>query len=143
MKNKFFKGWKGANDILNAFIDDHFGIYLSIPTPESAYITILPEDRLAKVVPSFYAPRLNELARSYTTHITEFIKKHKLLTDIPDDLPMDIKEGLIKDKCMAMLASYERIYNKTMLVSLKQFLGLRMNYDFEQTIRIEITIGGK
>jgi len=141
MKNLFFKGWKGANDILNAFIDDHFGIYMSLPTPDTAYLTILPEDKLAEYVPHEYAPMLNERARAFTTHLNKFIEKHKLLTDIPDDLPMEIKEQLIKSKCMAMLDSYEKVYKKTMLVSLKQFLGLRMNYDSPSVIRIIVQVG--
>jgi hypothetical protein len=116
---------------------------MSVPTPECAYLTFLPEDRLAEIVPAKQAPRINERARAYTNHVIKFIEKHKLLTDIPDDLPMDVKEQLIKSKCITMLESYEQIYKKTMLVSLKQFLGLRLNYDFEQMIRIEVKVGRK
>ena len=61
MKNKYFPGWKAANDFLNAFIDDHFGIYLSRPTEYVGYITFLPEDKLAELIASKHAPAPNEI----------------------------------------------------------------------------------
>jgi len=129
MKNKFFKDWKKANDFLNAFIDDHFGLYLSIPSPETAYITFLPEDKLSELIPAEQACKLNERARVYTEHVNKFVEKHNLLGDVPDNFPMVVKEALIKSKCEAMLESYEKVYKKTMLVALKQYLGLRIDYD--------------
>lgn len=129
MGNPYFKDWDDANDLLNAFIDDHFGVYLSCPTEDTAYITFLPEDKLAEVVPAESAPRLNELARTFSTQITKLMDKHKFLEDIDDNLPTSEKEREIRQRCEAFMKLHEALYGETVQVRLKKIMGLRKRYD--------------
>lgn len=143
MKNRFFKDWKKANDFLNAFIDDHFGIYLSRPTPDCAYITFLPEDKLATLIPCEQAPALNERARKFTEHMNNVLKKHKMLEDIPDDIIYSDQELSIKLRFESFFKLYESIYKQPVVVTLKQYLGLREKYDLEfNNIKCVISVGG-
>ena len=129
MKNKFFPEWKEANDFLNAFVDEHFGIYASMPTPDTCYITVLPEDKLANLVPVECCPAINERARKFTKHINKVLKRHNFLEDIPDDISINEKEIRVRKRMESFFVFYESLYGISVIVALKHYLGLRLHYD--------------
>ncbi len=96
--NKFFPTWDKANVVLDPFVEEHFGIYLSRPTEETGYITFLPEDKLAELIPSDQAPKLNELARAFTTVMIHLLNQDDVLADVADSLSDADKEKEIKER---------------------------------------------
>lgn len=123
MANKYFPDWEKANVILDPFVDEHFGIYMSKPTEEVAYITYLPEDKLAEVVPPEQAPRLNELARAFTTVMTHLLEKDGVLEEVEDLLSDPDKEKEVKTRFEAFFQKYKKDKGDDVKDVLKHFLG--------------------
>jgi hypothetical protein len=127
MKNKYLKGWKNANDILNAFIDSHFGLYLSRPTEETGYISFLPEDKLVDLIPGDVAPALNDRAREFTLFLIPILEKHSILDDVPDGR-YDHQECIIRQRFHGFEKVYQGLYGETVVETMKSYLGLREAY---------------
>jgi len=123
MGNKYFPEWDKANVILDPFVDEHFGIYMSRPTEEAAYITFLPEDKLAEVVPAEQAPKLNELARAFTTVMVHILEKEGVLIDVADSLSDEDKEKEIKTRFEDFFKLYISRKEDSIKDVLKHFLG--------------------
>jgi hypothetical protein len=121
--NKYFPGWEKANVVLDPFVDEHFGIYLSRPTEETGYITFLPEDKLAELIPSDQAPKLNELARAFTTVMIHLLNKENVLDDVADALSDTEKEKEIKERFERFFKKYEKEKKDKISDVLKHFLG--------------------
>jgi len=127
--NPLFPDWEDANDILNAFVDDNFGLYISKPTEETAYLTFLPEDKLAEMIPAQHAPILNERARIFTNQMTKFFNKYKILAEIKDELPEAEKEAIIRLRHEAAEKLHRADFGEAIVTRLKKTLGLREVYD--------------
>jgi hypothetical protein len=123
MANKYFPDWEKANLVLDTFVDEHFGIYMSKPTEEAAYITFLPEDKLAEVVPADQAPKLNDLARAFTTVMVHLLERDGVLVDVADSLSDTEKEKEIKTRFETFLSSYTARTGDDVKDVLKHFLG--------------------
>jgi allophanate hydrolase subunit 1 len=123
MANKYFPDWDKANLVLDTFVDEHFGIYMSRPTEETAYITFLPEDKLAEVVPAEQAPKLNELARAFTTVMVFLLEKQDVLRDVLDSLTDKEKEHEVKTRFETFIKSYKAEKGDDVKDVLKHFLG--------------------
>jgi len=123
MGNKYFPEWEQANVVLDPFVDGHFGIYMSKPTEETAYITFLPEDKLAEVVPAEQAPKLNELARAFTTVMVHILEKEGVLVDVSDALSGEEQEKEIKTRFETFFDGYFSKKEDTIKDVLKHFLG--------------------
>ncbi len=121
--NKYFPNWDKANLILDPFVDKHFGIYLSRPTEDTGYITFLPEDKLAELIPSDQAPKLNDLARAFTTVMIHILGSDDVLADVSDALSDKEKETEIKERFEKFFAKYEKEKGDTIKDVLKHFLG--------------------
>ena len=105
------------------FVDEHFGIYMSKPTEETAYITFLPEDKLAEIVPAEQAPKLNELARAFTTVMVHILEKEGVLVDVSDALTSEEQEKEIKTRFETFFKNYFSKKEDTIKDVLKHFLG--------------------
>jgi hypothetical protein len=123
ISNKYFPDWEKANVVLDPFVDEHFGIYLSRPTEETGYITFLPEDKLAEVIPSEQAPKLNELARAFTTVMIFLLEKEGVLVDVADSLSDTEKETEIKERFENFFKNYFAKKQDNIKDVLKHFLG--------------------
>lgn len=123
MGNKYFPDWDKANVTLDPFVDEHFGLYMSRPTEDTAYITFLPEDKLAEVIPAEQAPKLNELARAFTTLMMHLLEKDGVLVDVDDALSDEEKEKEIKTRFETFFKKYEDEKGDTIKDVLKHFLG--------------------
>lgn len=123
MSNKYFPDWPEANVVLDPFIDQHFGIYLSRPTEDTGYITFLPEDKLAEVIPSEQAPKINELARAFTTVMVHLLEQKHVLDDVDDALTDKEKEKEIKTRFEKFFADYKTAKGDEIKDVLKHFLG--------------------
>lgn len=123
MANKYFPDWEKANLVLDTFVDENFGIYMSRPTEETAYITFLPEDKLAEVVPAEQAPKLNELARAFTTVMVFLLEKQDVLRDVEDSLTDKEKEHEVKTRFETFIKSYKTEKGDDVKDVLKHFLG--------------------
>lgn len=123
MSNKYFPDWEQANVVLDPFVDEHYGIYMSKPTEETAYITFLPEDKLAEVVPAEQAPKLNELARAFTTVMVHILEKEGVLEDVSDALTSEEQEKEIKTRFETFFDNYFSKKQDTIKDVLKHFLG--------------------
>lgn len=123
MGNKYFPDWEKANVVLDPFVDEHFGIYLSRPTEETGYITFLPEDKLAELIPSEQAPKLNELAKAFTTVMIHLLTKKGVLADVEDSLSDSEKETEIKERFEKFFDEYEKEKGDKIQDVLKHFLG--------------------
>lgn len=126
MKSKIFpyahlKTWKGGKKIFNKFVDNHFGIYLSRPTPETGYITFLPEDKLAEIIPSEIAAALNNMARDYTENIKKKMKPLGTLNDVSDDITEAEQEDIIRERLRIFFKEHKRRYRETAAECLKRF----------------------
>ncbi|KKM13255.1 hypothetical protein LCGC14_1718120 [marine sediment metagenome] len=121
--NKFFPTWDKANVVLDPFVEEHFGIYLSRPTEETGYITFLPEDKLAELIPSDQAPKLNELARAFTTVMIHLLNQDDVLADVADSLSDADKEKEIKERFEKFFATYKKEKHDSVKDVLKHFLG--------------------
>ena len=121
--NKYFPDWKDANLILDPFVDKHFGIYLSRPTEDTGYITFLPEDKLAELIPSDQAPKLNELARAFTAVMVYTLGAQDVLRDVEDSLSDEEKETEIKERFETFFAVYLGDKGDKISDVLKHFLG--------------------
>jgi len=123
MANKYFPEWDKANLVLDTFVDEHFGIYMSRPTEDAAYITFLPEDKLAELVPADQAPKLNELARAFSTVMIHLLEKEGILVDVDDKLSDPEKEKEIKSRFEGFFNTYFNNKKDTIKDVLKHFLG--------------------
>jgi len=123
MGNTHFPKWDQANVTLDPFVDEHFGIYLSRPTEETGYITFLPEDKLAEVIPSEQAPILNELARAFTTVMIHLLGQDDILADVEDALSDTEKEDEIRTRFLGFFKKYEDEKGDKVRDVLKHFLG--------------------
>lgn len=121
--NKYFPDWEQANVILDPFVDKHFGIYLSRPTEDTGYVTFLPEDKLAEVIPAEQAPKLNELARAFTSVMVYLLEQKHVLDDVDDALTDKEKEEVIKTRFEKFFAEYEAVKKDKIKTVLKHFLG--------------------
>lgn len=110
---------------LNQIVDDHFGIYMSRPTNETSYITFLPEEKLAEVVPAKYSPGLNEQAREFSNRIIKIATEVGTLDDIDDSLSKEEQEVVVKKRWDTFMAIYQRVYGESVNIELKRCLGLR------------------
>jgi len=123
MSNKYFPNWDKANVVLDPFIDEHFGVYMSRPTEDTAYITFLPEDKLAEVIPADQAPVLNDLARAFTTVMVHLLEKKKVLRDVDDALSDTEKEKEVKERFEKFFKDYKDLKGDEVKDVLKHFLG--------------------
>jgi allophanate hydrolase subunit 1 len=123
MANKYFPDWDKASLVLDTFVEEHFGIYMSRPTEDTAYVTFLPEDKLAEVVPAEHAPKLNDLARAFTTVMVFLLEKEGVLEDVADSLSDKEKETEIKTRFERFFKSYKTKKGDDMKDVLKHFLG--------------------
>ena len=121
--NKHFPDWEQANVVLDPFVDKYFGIYLSRPTEDTGYITFLPEDKLAEVIPAEQAPKLNDLARAFTSVMVYLLEQKHVLDDVDDSLTDKEKEEEIKKRFDNFLSEYEKIKGDSIKDVLKHFLG--------------------
>jgi hypothetical protein len=110
---------------LNMIVDDYFGIYMARPTEDTAYITFLPEDKLAELIPSEYAPKLNDLAGVFSDKINRFAAEVHTFDSISDDLSQDEQEEIVKKRFKKMLKSYKEIYGVSVQSELKRIFGIR------------------
>ena len=85
-----------------------FSIYLSRPTEDTGYVTFLPEDKLAEVIPAEQAPKLNELARAFTSVMVYLLEQKHVLDDVDDSLTDKQKEEEIKNRFEKSLADYKK-----------------------------------
>ncbi len=123
MGNKYFEEWPEANLILDPFIDEHFGVYMSMPTPKVIFITFLPEEKLAEVVPSEVAPKLNELARAFTTFITYLMEREGVLADIDDSFDEEQVKTVLRERFTKFFKHYKEEKGDDIKDVLKHFLG--------------------
>jgi hypothetical protein len=123
MSNIYFPDWPEASVVLDPFVDKHFGIYLSRPTDDTGYITFLPEDKLAEVIPPEQAPRLNELARAFTTVMDHLLRQKGVLDDVSDSLTDKEQEKEIKTRFETFLDDYKQAKGDNIKDVLKHFLG--------------------
>ena len=123
MANKYFPDWDKANLVLDTFVDEHFGIYMSRPTEDAAYVTFLPEDKLAEVIPADQAPKLNELARAFSTVKIHLLEREGVLDDVDDALSDSDKEKEIKTRFENFFDTYFKDKKDTIKDVLKHFLG--------------------
>lgn len=121
--NKHFPDWEQANVILDPFVDKHFGIYLSRPTEDTGYVTFLPEDKLAEVIPAEQAPKLNDLARAFTSVMVYLLEQKHVLDDVDDSLTDKQKEEEIKNRFDKFLSEYKTTKGDEIKDVLKHFLG--------------------
>jgi len=109
---------------LNTMIDDHFGVYISRPTKETSYITFMPEDKLAEVIPAEYAPKVNELARVFTEKVNRFAAELDTLDDVPDNVPEDVQEQILKKRFKRLFKAYKNAYGESLKTELKRTSGI-------------------
>jgi len=132
LKNKVFPNWAPADYTLNDFINEHFGIYLSRPTENTGYITFLPEDKLAAIIPCEAVPIFNERARAFTNHLNPILKKRGTLNNVSDSVSHLKQERIIKKRFMKFFRFYNRTHHKSVIRELKIFLGIA-SLDIEGT----------